>query len=311
MKYEFGRLSRREFMRASAAGALAALLPGRLLWGDSANAATKVWVFHGPDRTRLMNACLAAIDENGGLGTNAENVKKLTLKVNAAWARPARFAANTNPELVDAFLKGCRKRGVKELLLPEHPCDRATESFSQSGIQAVAKDNGARMLDLRSERNAFTPQAVPKGKNLKKADVARDVLETDALVNLPIVKHHGAARMTAGMKNWMGSVYDRGVWHRNYLHQCIVDFNTFLRPQWSILDATSIMMDRGPKGPTRNMKTPNLLILSRDPVAADAYASTLLCPRGPRDVQYLMIAGQMGLGEINLDRMSVEKIEAE
>ncbi|MBN1943426.1 MAG: DUF362 domain-containing protein [Phycisphaerae bacterium] len=308
MMDEFGWMSRRELLRAGAAGALAALLPGRLLWGDAANAAAKIWVFHGPDKTRLMNACLNVIDQNGGLG---RNVRKLTLKVNAAWARTPRQGANTHPELVDAFLKGCRKRGVRDLVLPEHPCDRSEESFTQSGLQAVARENHARMLDLRKEKNAFIPRNIPRGKNLRRADVAREVLETDALVNLPVVKHHGAARMTAAMKNWMGSVHDRGAWHRNQLHQCIADFSTLVQPRWTILDATRVMLDWGPRGPTRNMKIPDLLILSRDPVAADAYASTLLSPRGPGDVRYLVIAGRMGLGETDVEKMSVKKIEVE
>ena len=111
------------------------------------------------------------------------------------------------------------------------------------------------------------------------------------------------------MKNWMGSVRDRGFWHRNDLHQCIADFSTFLRPQWTILDATRVMQDRGPKGPTRNMKYPDLLILSRDPVAADAYASQLLCRRGPGEVRYLVLAEKMGIGTVDIDKMSVEKIE--
>jgi uncharacterized protein (DUF362 family) len=305
---DFGWLSRRDFMKLGAAGAIATLLPGRLLWGDSANAATKVWVFHGPDKTRLMNACMNTIDKNGGLGAN---VKSLSLKVNAAWARPARMAANTNPQLVDAFLKGCRKRGIKELLLPEKSCDRASDSFAQSGIQAVANANGARMIDVRREKNAYVSKTIPRGKNLRRADVVRDVLDADVLVNMPVVKHHGAARMTAAMKNWMGSVDDRGAWHRNNLHQCIADFSTFLQPRWNILDATNIMMDRGPKGPTRNMKQFDMLILSRDPVAADSYAATLLQKRGPMDVPYLVIAGKMGLGETDIQKMSVEKIEVE
>ncbi|MBN1555429.1 MAG: DUF362 domain-containing protein [Phycisphaerae bacterium] len=305
---EFGWFSRREFLRASLAGTAAALLPGRLLWGAAADAATKVWVFHGPDRTRLMNACLQTIDKNGGFGTD---VKKLTLKVNAAWARPARMAANTNPELVDAFLKGCRERGIKELVLPEKSCDRASESFRLSGIEAAAQANGAHLLDLRREKNAFVSRQIPRGRNLRRADVAREVLETDALVNLPVVKHHGAARMTAAMKNWMGSVDDRGAWHRNYLHQCIADFSSFLKPRWSILDATRVMASGGPKGPSRDIKTPELLILSRDPVAADAYAATLLSRRGAKDVMYIMLAERMGVGVADLEKMSVEKIEVE
>jgi len=275
--------------------------------GLAAPAKTDVWVFHNEDKTKLMDACLKVIAERGKFG---RDVKKLTLKVNAAWIRTPEQGANTHPELVSAFLKGCRGFGIKNIVLPEHPCNPGRFSFPKSGILQVAKANGAKMFDLGSNRKLYKEVAIPKGRRLKKAMVGRDFLETDALVNMPVAKHHGATTLTMAMKNWLGAVLDRGFWHRSGLHQCIADFSSFIKPTWTIIDATKIMMDRGPNGPSKNMKHPNLLILSRSQVAADTYASTLFHD-SPEKVPYLRIARQMKLGPTKLTEIAVHKVEVD
>jgi uncharacterized protein (DUF362 family) len=303
-------LSRREFIQTGLAGGAAMLLP-KFAFAEEATSqpASEVWVFHGKDKKALIDACLKTIDANGGLGK--KDAKKLTLKVNAAWFRTPKQGANTDPELVDAFLKGCKSRGIKEIVLPELPCDDANDSFPKSGILEVAESNGAKMIDLGRNKDQFKQVTLPMGKTLKEAEVARDFLETDVLINMPVVKNHGGARMTSALKNWMGAIKDRGFWHKNDLQQCIADFSTFIKPDWNILDATRVMMDKGPKGPTQNMKYPDLVILSKDPVAADAYASTLLFDNGPEAVKHLLIAQEMGVGIADLNRIKVHKIEVE
>jgi len=303
-------LSRRQFMQAALAGGAASLLTGRMAFAleeaASAPARTPVWIFHGQDKSALMKACMKTIAENGGLGDGA---RKLTLKVNGAWIRTPAQGANTHPELVDAFLKGCKDQGIAEVVLPEHACAKATESFVKSGLLDATKANGARMIDLQREKSLFKDVELPGGQNLKSARVAADFLETDVLVNMPVAKHHSGASMTCALKNWMGAVEDRNFWHRNNLHQCIADIGTLLRPRWTLVDATRIMLARGPQGPTDEMNRADLLILSRDQVAADAYTASLF----PEDIQerihYLRIAREMKLGAAEMSQLDVRKIE--
>lgn len=301
-------VARREFIRMGAAGAGAVLLPGTLAFGAEAKAGgkTDVWVLHGTNKKDLMNAALKVIADNGGFG---KDVKKLTLKINCAWWRTPKQAANTNPELADAFLKGCKGQGIKEIVMPEHPVKSAKNTFPQSGLLAVAKANGVPMIDLASDEKLFKEVQIPKGKRLKKALVGKHFLETDALVDMPVAKHHGGAKLTMAMKNWMGAVKDRGYFHRNDLHQCIADISSLIKPTWTIIEAVRIMLDRGPMGPSKNMKELNLLILSKDQVAADAYTSTLFPGMGPDKVKHVAIAGQMKLGTVDLSKIAVHKIE--
>jgi uncharacterized protein (DUF362 family) len=302
-KYQKNSLSRRDFVKTGLAGGAGLILGKYKLFADEIK--PDVWVFHGSDKTKLINSCLEVINKNGGLG---KNVKTLALKVNAAWARTPEQGATTHPDLIDAFLKGCKTLGIKNIVLPEHSCHRAKQTFNMSGILKVAKANRASMIDLGSKKKYFIDVNLPEARILKKARVARQFLESDVVINMPVAKHHHGATLTIAMKNWLGAVEDRGFFHRNNLHQCIADLCTLIKPAWTIIDATRIMLDRGPQGPTKNMKYPDLLILSRDQVAADVYTSTLFVDN-PLKVEYIKIAGEMHIGQNDLSKITVHKIE--
>ncbi len=303
-------LSRREFVRlgvmGGAAAAVVGSIPLRAAVTDAAPAAagTKadVWVFTGKDKKKLIAAALAVIEKNGGFG---KGIKRMALKVNAAWPRTPEQGANTHPELVDAFLAGVKKAGLEKVVLPEFTCAPAATTFKMSGIGAAAEKHGAEMIDLAKDRKQFVDVKIPQGKKLLAARVPKDLLDPQTVViNMPVAKHHGGAQLTIAMKNWMGSVEDRGFWHKNNLHQCIADFAGFLNARWTIVDATRIMLDSGPQGPAKKMKEPNQLIVSRDQVAADAVAAMLFVD-SPAKIGYLKIAGEMGIGVSDPARINI------
>ena len=296
-------LSRRTFVKAGVAGtALLAATP--CVSTATAKEKTDVWVFKGPDNRALMEACMKTIFENGGFGPNA---KKVALKVNAAWYRTPEQAANTHPDLVDVFLEKAIESGVK-VVMPEHPCHRAGKSFPASGIQDVADKHRVKMIDLKKAKKEFVEVEIPNGITLKKEKVARDFIEADAVVNMPIAKHHGGGTLTMCMKNWMGAVEGRKMWHAKGLHQCIADFSSFMKPTWAIIDATACMTSKGPQGPSPDMIYPHQLIVSKDQVAADTIAARLFHDDPLSVVNYLAIARDMGIGETEVSNMNIHRI---
>ncbi|NCC52505.1 MAG: DUF362 domain-containing protein [Spartobacteria bacterium] len=301
-------IHRRDFLKSGLlATAVMAMDPWTILAeGEGDAPKVDVWFIKGPNRKKQMLKALEIIHANGGFGSHVDT---LTLKVNAAWARTPEQAANTHPDLVDVFLKGCRDVGIQNVVVPENPCNSPRQSFPRSGIEQVVKKNDAKMIDLKSKKDAFVSRRIPHGKNLQDVQVGREFIETDALVNMPIAKHHGGATLSMAMKNWMGAVEDRGFWHRNNLHQCIADFSSFIRPDWTLLDATRIMLDQGPAGPSKNMRTPELLILSRDQVAVDVCACRLF-NTSIDGVKYLQIARSMGLGTTDLEAVNLHQVTA-
>jgi uncharacterized protein (DUF362 family) len=295
-------ISRREFVKAGALGsAVLAAGPSTLLAADKPK--TDVWVFEGPDTKALMTECMKTIFANGGFGPN---VKTLALKVNAAWERTPEQAGNTHPDLVDVFLQQTIASGVK-VTMPEMPCHRAAKSFPASGLEGIAKKHGVKMIDLKDKHAKFIEVELPQAQTLKKEEVAQEFLEADAVVNMPVAKHHGGGTLTICMKNWMGAVKGRRLWHAKGLHQCIADFSTFMKPTWAIVDATRCMTTKGPQGPSEDMIYPQQIILSKDQVAADA-VTTLLFHDSPYAVKYLSIARDMGIGETNIGNMNIHRI---
>lgn len=293
--------TRRNFVKLGAAGS-AALAAQPLKAETKPN--TEVWVFEGKDPKALMAECMKTIFENGGFGPAAKNV---ALKVNAAWDRTPEEGANTHPELVDVFLEKAIASGVK-VVMPENPCHRAEKSFVSSGLKAVADRHHVDMIDLKKQKKAFKTVKIPNGQCLTEENVARDFLESDAVVNMPVAKHHGGGTLTMCMKNWMGAVEGRKQWHAKGLHQCIADFSSFMKPTWAIVDATRCMTTKGPQGPSPDMIYPQQIILSKDQVAADSVAA-LLFHDSPYAVQYLAIARDMGIGETNIGNMNIHRIE--
>jgi uncharacterized protein (DUF362 family) len=304
--------SRRDFIRLGLVGGAALAMPSLpAIAQDKASApsasGTDVWVIHGKDKAKLIAECMKVIRENGGF---PKGVTTLALKVNAGWDRKPEEGANTHPELVAAFLKECRATmGIRKIVVPELSCHRADDTFPNSGILEAVKSNGGEMIDMSQNPDRFVDVQFPEAQQLKQAKVTRDFVEANVIVNMPVAKNHGGSQVTCAMKNWMGAVQDRGFWHRNDLHTCIADAATRIKPHWTIVDATRVMMDSGPQGPTTNMKYPDLLIVSRDQVAADAYASAFFV-QSPADIGYLKVAGERKIGEIDIAKMRIHKIEA-
>ncbi len=299
-------ITRRTFIKGGiAAGVLASISPSGFFAAETQG--PEVWVIHGEDKMKLMKKCLEIINANGGLG---KGKKSLALKINAGWDRTPEEGANTNPVLVDEFLRGCRDAGIKEIVIPEFSCQPANKTFMKSGIFDAAKKNAAAMIDLGSDKNSFVKVNLARGVKLKEVEFSNYFMDSDIVVNMPVAKHHGGAGLTMGMKNWMGAVNDRKFWHKNDLHQCIADIATFIKPNWTIIDATRTMYDSGPQGPAKELKIQNILIVSKDQVAADAYAAKTLFPEELSEkAKYIKIAGEMGLGIIDVEKMNVRKFE--
>jgi uncharacterized protein (DUF362 family) len=297
------QVGRRRFIYT--ATALTASAP--LLSGNSFALAKgpTIYVVHGKDADRMVHA---GIEKMGGWKTFVKPGKKVTIKPNAAWARHPEQAANTSPALVGACVKACKGDGASEVVVPENTCSSTEKAFSLSGVERAVNEAGGRMYNA-SKHDHFRNVTLPDAKTLKDVDIAKDVLDTDCLINLPVAKDHSASKLTLSMKNWMGSVKSRVPFHLKGLDQCIADLNTAIKADLIIIDATRIMTTNGPKGPGK-VEYPHQLIFGTDPVAVDAYAATLF-KKTPFEVPHIRIAHDMKLGTADLNEINVVHVETE
>jgi len=296
-------MKRRSFLKTTAKVAAASALPV-MVRAEDAPAATVV-VVHGKDIPKMLEAGIAKL---GGWRKFIKSGAKVTLKPNVAWNSTPEQGGNTHPDLVRACVLAAEKAGASKVTLPENTCHDENSTFKTSGMEQALKGTKARLY--RPAPGDYQKADVPKGKICKSAEVPKDVLSCDCLINMPVAKHHSGATLTLSMKNWMGSVSNatRQAWHREGLHQCIADFSTFIKPKLIIIDATRIMLNKGPQGPG-DLEHPNELILSTDPVAADAYAATLF-KKQPFDIIHIKLAHEAGVGCGDLSKVKVERLEA-
>ena len=298
------KIKRRTFIKTGTAAALGATCAVSSA-ARAESAAPVVVVVHGNDPAKMVEAGIAKM---GGWEQLFKPGAKVAIKPNLAWKSTPEQGGNTHPDILRAFILAAEARKVKQITIPENTCQPEKETFPTSGALDAIKGTAAKLY--RPKPSEYREVEVPKGKICQKAKVSRDLLEADCLINMPVAKHHGGATLSLSMKNWMGAIDNntRRAWHRQGLHQCIADFSTFLKPTLVVIDATRIMLDHGPQGPGK-LAHPHEIILSRDPVAADAYAATLF-GRKPFDIPHIRIAQEMGVGCADLAKVKVERIEA-
>ncbi len=296
------KIKRREFIKQLAITTTAiSALPAFSLQGASEQYKSTIVVVKGKDIKKMLDAGIAKM---GGWQKFVKSGKPAILKPNAAWISKPEEGGNTAPALVKECAIACKKAGASSVVIPEHTCSPAKDAFAISGIGKAAEEAGANLYALKDKDYEATE--IPNGRKLKKAEIAKDILTAPCLINMPVAKSHGGAGLTMAMKNWMGSVNDRGYWHRNDLHQCIADFCTVVKAHLVIMDATRIMLTGGPKGPGK-MDYPDEIIFGTDIVAVDAYGATLF-KKNPFDIRYIKIAHDMGIGCVDLSQINIIRL---
>ena len=78
-----------------------------------------------------------------------------------------------------------------------------------------------------------------------------------------------------------------------------------IRPKLTLIDATRILLRNGPQGGnTDDVEILDTVIASADPVACDAYATTLFNLQ-PEEIDSTVAAYKLGLGEMDLSRTQI------
>ncbi|WP_425057945.1 hypothetical protein SCACP_25230 [Sporomusa carbonis] len=261
----------------------------------------KLIIAEGTDPNSLIEKGFAAL---GGIGALVRRGATVVLKPNFSVARKPEEAATTNPQLVAAVVKQCLAAGAKEVKVIDYPFQSPAVCLTNSGIKEAVEAAGGKAYAINAQ--SFYTQVDTGGQILKTALFSKDVLNADVFINFPILKHHSMTKLTLGLKNMMGLVWDRGYFHRTDLTQCIAELAAFRKPHLTIVDATKGIIDNGPMGPG-TIREWKQVIFGADPVAVDTYAATLFGHK-PADIGYIPAAAQLGVGEMDLQKLTVVKV---
>lgn len=254
-----------------------------------------------------------AISEMGGMSKFIKKGYKVVVKPNIGWDKTPELAGNTNPKLVSEIIRQCLAAGAKEVTVFDHTCDDWLKCYKNSGIEAAAKAAGAKVVPAHEE-SYYRSVSLPNGVTLKNAKIHQAILDCDAWINVPVLKHHGGANLTISMKNYMGIVWDRRIFHGSGLQQCIADVCTYSKkPVLNVVDAYRIVKTNGPQGRSASdvVNTKGLFI-SQDIVAVDTAAAKFFSQ--VRDmplnhVGHLANGQKLKLGTMNIDNLNIKRIK--
>ncbi len=261
----------------------------------------KLIVSEGTEPNSLIEKGFAAL---GGISALVRKGSTVVLKPNFSVARKPEEAATTNPQLVAAVVKQCLAAGAKEVKVIDYPFQSPLVCLTNSRIKEAVEAAGGKAYAINEQ--SFFSQVDIGGKVLKTALFSKDVLNADVFINFPILKHHRMTKLTLGIKGMMGLVWDRGYFHSTDLTQCIAELASFRKPHLTIVDATRGIIDNGPTGPG-TIHEWNQVIFGTDPVAVDTYAATVFGHK-PADIEYITAAAQLGIGEMDLQKLTVVKV---
>ena len=303
-------MERRDFLRTGiGVGLLTGLGPvfGGLdsLMANSNGTSSELAAVRGGEPEEMFDKAIEAL---GGMGKFVSKGQSVVIKPNIGWDAPPERAANTNPRLVGHIVKRCFEAGASEVNVFDKTCNKWDRCYKNSQIEKFVKEAGGKMVPGNTE-SYYKEVSIPKGESLKSTKVHDLIQDSDVFINVPVLKHHASTKLSLGMKNLMGVIWDRKYYHSNNLNQCIADFITFRKPDLTIIDGYNMMTKNGPRGvSTADVVNLKALIASTDIVATDA-AATKMFGLEPEEVGHIKIAHEMGLGNKNLSEIKIHKIK--
>ncbi|MCH8865199.1 MAG: DUF362 domain-containing protein, partial [Chloroflexi bacterium] len=143
-----------------------------------------------------------------------------------------------------------------------------------SGTAAVARRYGVELRNLN--RDGFEEVSVGHPYVMKKVKIARTALESDVIINLPVMKTHIRTLVTLSLKNMKGVMpgAEKRKSHRLGLDKAIADLNSVVKSNYVIVDALAGM--QGLWEYPHDRVEMGLILAGLDPVAVDTVGTCLM-----------------------------------
>ncbi|MGQ9720526.1 MAG: DUF362 domain-containing protein [Candidatus Jordarchaeum sp.] len=228
--------------------------------------------------------------------------KKIVIKPNLIGNKP--HPTTTSAKTVEAIIKNLKKFN-KEIIIAEGSGWADTNiAYRDRGYKQLAEKYGVKLVDLNNDQ--YEKLKNPKTMVLKEYEFPL-TLKDCYLVSAAVLKVHGEAGVTLSVKNMLGATIGghKGRFHSKGIHQSIVDINLYKAPDLAIIDGIEGNVRGELGGETKKF---NVMILSQDPVAADAVGANIL-GIDPLSIKHLKLAQEKGLGIADLEKINVRELK--
>lgn len=259
---------------------------------------------------RVAEALDVALEPFGGLGgargfgRKIERGSRVLVKPNFLRAYPASAGVSPSAGLLDAVCRRLLDLGA-EVRIGDSPAFGSARSVAEAtGIADIARALEIPIVEF--DKPVRVRSAAPD----LTLQIDREVIESDAVVNLCKLKAHQQLGMTVGVKNLFGCITGKRkpVWHlrlgdrANDFGEMLIAVYRAVAPVLSICDAVYGMDGNGPaKGRHRPV---GVLLAAEDAVAMDVVAAHLV-GHPPETLRVLAAAETLGEGAWRLDRIEL------
>jgi len=197
--------------------------------------------------------------------------------------------------------------------------DRTSAELEKAGYRLNASSFGLKYLGTDTSGIGYSSQFYTSG--IVNSLVTRILTEIVTWnINLPILKDHSIAGLSAGLKNMYGAINNPNKCHGNNCDPYAAHVSN-LEPikkknRLTIIDAIRVQYNAGPGFDSRYLAYYNGLIISDDPVAADSVGLRIVehfrqinklpsLESVGRPVRYLKSAENIGLGVADPQKISL------
>ena len=212
-------ITRRLFIKGSTILGVSSILGGSALgWMQKLAFAQGKVDIAAVKGTDYFQNTIKAVEILGGMGRFVPKQSRVGLLINSSWEHPGSYV---RPEITLAVIRMCREAGAKEIGV-----------FKSLGSgywhrSVLSEKFGDEVKSIRSLEGGYAEVPIPDGRALKKAEVAKGLLDCDVFINIPIAKDHTGVRFTGTMKNMMGAtsystkpVLPLWIWCAGLLRRC-------------------------------------------------------------------------------------------
>ncbi len=255
-----------------------------------------ILTIYGSNPTKMTKALLQSIDFALLIPKKDASI---ALKPNLVVAVTADSGATTHPEIVIAVIEHLQALGYTNISIVESAWvgDSTKEGFRINGYNQISDRYGVPLIDVKDD------EYVKKTIGKITMEVSKTILETDFLINLPVLKGHCQTAMTCALKNMKGCICDRTkrLFHTLGLHNPIAALNCVRCADLVIVDSLNGDLDFEEGG---NPVETNRMFATTDSVLCDSYGSSLMGFE-LKDIPYIGLAEDLGVGSADLTRANV------
>lgn len=217
---------------------------------------------------------------------------KAAIKPNLVLAQPPSDGATTHSEIVEGLIRYLHDCGINNIEIIESSWigGNTKQAWQVCDYERLRKQYGVVLHDLKDDRLV----KIKSGKY--EMEICRRAVDTDFLINVPVLKAHCQTRLTCNMKNLKGCISDREKrrFHTMGLHGPIAYLNQAIQTHFCLVDGIcgDLTFEEGGNPVTRNM-----LLAGTDPLLLDSYCAGLIgCQI--EEIEYLRIGAAIGIGSL-------------